>query len=130
MIRRLPFYAYSSNNKRGNRPHPTVMQRREAALNMYWEHRTIEEISVSLDIAYETVRRYIRHARRMGDERVQRRTGIKRIMQAQARRNQIMKLAGHGYTPLEISKLVNCHVRLIQMRIHQAKEASVVDVST
>lgn len=120
MIRRLPFYVYSSNNKRGNRPHPTVMQRREAALNMYWEHRTIEEISVSLDIAYETVRRYIRHARRTGDERVQRRTGIKRIMQAQARRNQIMKLASHGYTPQEISKLVNAHVRLVQMRIKEA----------
>ncbi len=121
-MRRLPFYAYSSNNKRGNRPHPTVMQRREAALNMYWEHRTIEEISVSLDIAYETVRRYIRHARRTGDERVQRRTGIKRIMQAQARRNQITKLSALGYTPQEISGLVHAHVRLVQMRIKEASD--------
>ena len=122
MLRRLPFHAYSSNNKRGNRPHPTVMQRREMILNMYWEHRTILEISVALDLPYDTVRRYIQRARRLGDERAQRRKGIKREMQANARRTQIKLLASHGYTVQEISKLVHAHPRLVQMRIKEAAD--------
>lgn len=115
------FYEFSSNNKRGNRPHPTVMRRREQILNMYWEHRTIDEIAVTLDIAPETVRDYIQRARRKGDDRAKRQMGIKRLVQAQARRKQIIELAGHGYTPREIAKQVNAHLRLVQMRLREAK---------
>ena len=119
--RKLPFYAFSSRNKRGNRPHPTVLQRREQILNMYWEHRTIEEIAVTLDIANDTVRGYIKRARRRGDKRAARRTGQKRIMQAEARRKQIVELAAYGYTPAEIAMHVNAHVRLVQMRLKEAQ---------
>lgn len=119
----LPFHAYSSRNKPGNKPHPTVLHRRETILNMYWEHRTIEEIAVSLDIAIDTVRGYIKRARRRGDKRAARRTGLKRIMQAEARREQILELASFGYSPNDIAKHVHCHLRLVQMRLKEASNA-------
>lgn len=118
------FYEFSSRNKRGNRPHPIVLRRREQILNMYWEHRTIDEIATTLDIAPDTVRDHIKRARRNDDDRAKRRMGIKRLVQAQARRKQIIELAGHGYTPREIAKQVNAHVRLIQMRLREARNAS------
>lgn len=117
------FHAYSSRNKQGNRPHPIVLRRREQILNMYWEHRTIEEIATTLDIATDTVRGYIKRARRLGDDRAKRQMGVKRIVQAQARRRQIVELAGHGYTPAEIAKQINAHLRLVQMRLKEAKGA-------
>lgn len=117
---RQPFYELSSRNKKGGRPHPAVGARRETILNMYWEHRTIEEISVELNIAIDTVRGYIKRARGRGDRRAARKTGLKRIMQAEARRKQILELASFGYTAGEIADLVHCHVRLVQMRIKEA----------
>jgi DNA-directed RNA polymerase specialized sigma24 family protein len=121
--RRPQFYEFSSRNKRGNRPHPQVIRRREQILNMYWEHRTIDEIAVTLDIANDTVRDYIKRARRDGDERAIRRAGLKRIMQAEAKRKQIIELAGFGYTPAEIAQVVNSHVRLVQLRLKEARNA-------
>jgi len=90
---------------------------------MYWEHRTIDEIAVTLDIATDTVRDYIKRARRDGDERAIRRAGLKRIMQAEAKRKQIVELAGHGYTPAEIAQVVNSHIRLVQLRLKEARNA-------
>jgi len=117
------FYELSSRNKKGNRPHPTVLWRREQILNMYWEHRSIDEISVTLDIACDTVRDYIKRARKDGDDRASRNKGIKRIRQAQAKRKQIVQLAGFGFMPAEIAKQVNCHIRLIQLRLKEWRDA-------
>ena len=121
--RKLPFYTYSSRNKQGNRPNPIIIQRREQILNMYWEHRTLDEIAITLDIAIDTVRAHILRARRLGDERAKRRMGIKRIVQAQARRKQIIELSRHGYSPAQIAKQVNAHIRLVQMRLKEAENA-------
>lgn len=88
---------------------------------MYWEHRTVEEIAVTLNIATDTVRDYIKRARRDGDERAIRRAGLKRIMQAEAKRRQIVELAGHGYTAAEIAQVVNSHIRLVQLRLKEAR---------
>ena len=123
LIYRPPaFYTLSSRNKRGNRPNPTVLRRRETILNMYWEHRTIEEIAATLDIATDTVRDYIKRARRRGDTRAARQTGVKRIMQAESRRKQIVELHSFGYSPAEIARHMNCHLRLVQMRLKEASE--------
>lgn len=118
----LPFHAYSSRNKAGGKPHPLVIQRREQILNMYWEHRTKDEIAAELDIAIDTVSDYIKRARRRGDKRAQRRTGQKRIMQAEARRKHILELSRCGYSPAEIAQLAHCHLRLVQMRLKEASD--------
>lgn len=115
----LPFHAYSSRNKKGGFPHPVVYQRRDRALTMFWEQRTIEEIAVTLDIAIDTVRSYIRDARRKGDHRAMRRVGQKRIVEAVVRRRQIGELSAFGYTPAEIANTLNCHVRLVQIRLKE-----------
>lgn len=120
----LPFHAYSSRNKRGNKPHPVVYLRRDQALTMYWEQRTIEEIATVLDIATDTVRAYIRDARRKGDERAMRRTGQKRIVEATVRRRQITELAGFGFTSSEIAERLNCHPRLVQLRLREASNGA------
>lgn len=121
------FYEFSSRNKPGNRPHPIVLRRREQILNMYWEHRTIEEIATTLALAKETVQGYLQRARRNGDDRAKRRMGVKRLVQAQARRKQIIELASHGFTAAEIAKQVGAHIRLVQMRLREASHAIPAD---
>lgn len=118
--KRAAFYVLSSRNKKGNRPHPLIFARRESILDMYWEHRSVEEIAVELDISIDSVRRHIKRARRRGDIRAQRRIGLKRIMKAEARRRQIVELDKHGYSAMEIAGMVHCHVRLVQMRLKEA----------
>lgn len=86
---------------------------------MFWEQRTIEEIAVTLDIAIDTVRSYIRDARRKGDQRAMRRVGQKRMVEAAVRRRQISELSAFGYTPAEIANTLNCHVRLVQIRLKE-----------
>lgn len=117
---RQPFHVFSSRNKKGNKPHPLIFARRESILNMFWEHRTIEEIACELKLAIDTVRDHIKRARKNGDRRAARKTGQKRIMQAEARRKQIIELAKYDYSPQEIAGMVNCHVRLVQMRLKEA----------
>lgn len=97
-----------------------MLKMQEAILNMYWEHRTKLEIAVELDISEWTVTDYINRARRRGDERANRRTAEKRLMQADARRKLILELSSHGYGPAEIAGIVNCHLRLVQMRLKEA----------
>ncbi|TJU85583.1 MAG: hypothetical protein E5Y10_24495 [Mesorhizobium sp.] len=116
----LPFYHYSSRNKKDGRPHPVVYHRRDRALTMFWEQRTVEEIAVTLDVSIDTIRSYIRDGRRKGDERAMRRTGQKRIVEAQVRRRQICELSGFGFTAAEIADRLNCHVRLVQIRLKEA----------
>lgn len=115
-----PFHSYSRMNKKGWRPDPVVYLRADRALTMFWEQRTVEEIATELDIAVDTVRSYIRAARRRGDERAMRRHGQKRVVQAAARRRQIEELSRYGYTPAEIAERLNCHVRLVQLRLKES----------
>lgn len=113
------FFVYSSRNKAGGRPHPIVDARRDMALTMYWQHRTIEEIAAELNVHIDTIRAYIRRARRQGDIRAMRRRGQKRSMMAQARAKRIVDLAATGLTANEIANRVNCHVRLVQIRLKE-----------
>lgn len=116
------FYIYSSKNKVGGRPHPVVDARRDMALNMFWEHRTIEEIAIHLKVHVDTIRAYIRRARRNGDERAMRRRDMKSTIIARARAKRIADLHKAGLSSREIAKRVNCHQRLVQMRIKEAAD--------
>lgn len=118
-----PFYVFSSRNKRGNRPHPKTFAKREAILMMYWEHRTMAQIAAELEISLDSVRDHIRRARASGDERAARTTGIKRLINAQVRRDAVVRLAAQGMAASEIAAHLNVTPRLVQRR---AKEAGVV----
>ncbi len=115
-----PFHIYSSRNKKGGKPHPVVFRRKDRALTMWWEYRTAAEIAVELDISIETVRRYIKSARRAGDPRATRNRSVKRIMAAQARRRNIIELHSKGLDVREIAKALSIHIRLVQMRLKEA----------
>jgi len=82
---------------------------------------TIEEIATDLDIATDTVRRYLERARRRGDPRATRPDGInKKTLKARTRRHQINILHGAGFGPAEIASRLGCHVRLVQIRLKEA----------
>nr|DAO70282.1 MAG TPA: HTH domain protein [Caudoviricetes sp.] len=114
------FYTFSSRNKKGGKPHPVVFRRKDRALSMWWEYRTAAEIAEELDISIETVRRYIKSARRDGDPRASRNRPAKRIMAAQARRRNICELYRKGLDVKEIAKALAVHPRLVQMRLKEA----------
>lgn len=116
--RQAPFYAYSSKNKKGCRTHPDVFRRKDAALTMWWERSTIDEIAASLHISPDTVRNYLREGRAAGDIRAGSRES-KRHMVAKVRRMHIVKLAGEGLDIKEIAQRLNVHVRLVQMRLKE-----------
>lgn len=115
-----PFHTFSSRNKKGGKPHPIVFRRKDRALTMWWEYRTAAEIALELDISIETVRRYIKSARRMGDPRATRTRPAKRIMAAEARRRNIIELKTRGLDVKEIAKALSVHPRLVQMRLKEA----------
>ncbi len=114
----LPFYAYSSKNKKGGKMHPVVFRRKNEALTQFWERRTIDEIAASLDISPDTVRNYILAARANGDIRAASRES-KRLMMARVRRLHIDELSRQGYSNQEIAERLNVHVRLVQLRLKE-----------
>lgn len=116
--RPIPFYAYSSKNKKGCRTHPEVFRRKDKALSMWWEKQTVEEIATSLHISPDTVRNYITEARAAGDFRAAPRES-KRHAMAKVRRMHIEKLASEGMDKKEIADRLNVHVRLVQMRLKE-----------
>ncbi|MEJ5081065.1 HTH domain-containing protein [Ochrobactrum sp. MYb379] len=114
------FYLYSSRNKKGGKPHPVVFRRKDRVLTMWWEHRTAAEIAEELDISIDTVRGYIKTARKAGDPRATRTRATKRIMAAQTRRRNIVELNSRGLDVKEIAKALSVHPRLVQMRLKEA----------
>lgn len=120
---RLPFHAYSSQNKKGRRPHPLVFKRRERALTLWALHRSIDQIAVELDVSNDTVRNYVAWGRKHKDQRAERGPNLMRIMQANARRRQIRELARKGMRPAEIALMVGCHERLVKMRLREQRSA-------
>lgn len=116
-----PFYAYSSKNKKGGKVHPLVFRRKDQALTLWWERRTIDEIAASLDISPDTVRNYIKDGRAAGDFRACQRES-KRMTMAKVRKMHIEELHRQGFTNQEIADRLNVHVRLVQMRLKECAE--------
>lgn len=116
----IPFHAYSSKNKKGGKTHPLVFRRKDQALTLWWERRTVDEIAASLDISPDTVRNYIRDGRATGDFRAAQRES-KRLVLARVRKMHIEELHKQGFTNLEIAERLNIHVRLVQMRLKECE---------
>lgn len=115
----MPFYMFSSYNKRGGKVHPMVASRRNRALDMFADMMTIADIAAALEVDTDTVKFYIRHARRNGDPRACRGIGNRRYLRAKLRRKQIAMLAETGMKTSEIAQQLDCHVRLVQIRLKE-----------
>lgn len=121
MIRRLPFYAYSSYNKIGGKQHPTVTRRMNRILDLWAACLTMAFIAEELDIDPDTVRDYIRRARRRGDPRAIRPRDMDRYrLRGSTRRLQIRLLTKAGFSATEIAKRLECSPRLVQIRLKEA----------
>ena len=116
----LPFWAYSSYNKRGGKAHPVVIRRRNMILDMWASMHTYDEIAKALDIDINTVTRYIIRAKVQGDPRAERVVESKYALRASLRRRQIAMLAEIGVPVPEIAERLGCTVRLVQKRIKEA----------
>jgi len=120
---KLPFYAYSSYNKRGGKQHPVVARRMNQVLDLYAALLTIDAIADRLEIPTETIRSYIRRAKRVGDPRAVRQHSLNRKrIKARTRRIQVRMLSQAGFTPAEIAKHLECTRRLVQIRIKEAND--------
>jgi len=117
---KLPYYAYSSYNKRGGMTHPTVARRINQVMDMWAALMTAEQIAEALDLSARTVEVYIAKARRRNDPRATRPHGIdRRSLTARIRRTQIRLLAKAGFSPQQIAKRIGTDVRLVQMRLKE-----------
>lgn len=114
-----PFYAYSSYNKRGGKMHPLTLRRRNQALDMWAEMRTIAEIAEALGVDNDTVRSYIRRGRLLNDPRVKRAYPNRSHMKAALRRRQIGILHKTGMSAQQIADRLNVNIRLVQIRLKE-----------
>lgn len=113
-----PFYRLSSFNRAGGRMHPVVSRRLNQVLDMWSAMMTVDDIAKALDISSDTVRDYVKRAKRRGDPRAIRPHGVdRRVLKATVRKQQIRLLAKAGYSKKDIAKRLECNVRLVQMRL-------------
>ncbi len=125
------FYALSSFNRRGGRMHPVVARRLNQVLDLWAIFATQEEIAKALDISADTVKDYIRRARRRGDPRAIRPKGVDgRAFRASIKRKRIKALADAGFGADEIARSLGCNVRLVQIRLKEeaCKMARIVPI--
>ena len=116
----VPFYRLSSFNRAGGKMHPIVSRRLNQVLDMWAAMMTVEDIAKSLDISPDTVREYVKRAKRRADPRAMRPRGIdRRVLKASVRRTQMKLLAKAGYSKKDIAKRLDCNVRLVQMRLRE-----------
>lgn len=115
----LPFYAYSSFNKKGGKTDTVVMRRRNKALDMYQEMSTYETIAECLDISPTTVVQYVKRARDKGDVRAKRPFKHRGRLLALQRRKAIKDMKALGMSAREISKRLGINVRLVQIRLKE-----------
>jgi transposase len=115
-----PFFVFSSYNKHGGRTHPVVARRMNMILDMWQALMTIEQIAQALEIGTTTVEQYIRKGHRIGDPRVKRPRGVdRRTLSAATRKRQMKLLHDAGFSKLQIADRLDCHVRLVQMRLKE-----------
>ncbi|MER8464190.1 hypothetical protein [Mesorhizobium sp. M1396] len=116
----MPFYAYSSFNKRGGKVVDIVTRRRNKALDMYQEMSTYETIAECLDISVTTVVQYVARAKAKGDVRVKRPFKHRGRQLALQRRKSISDMKAMGLSCREISKRLGINVRLVQIRLKES----------
>jgi DNA-binding CsgD family transcriptional regulator len=116
----LPFYAYSSFNKKGGRVHAKVAATRNRVLNLWAEMASYSTIAEELDISVTTVVETIARAKRLKDPRAMRSHRDRKVLKADIRRKEIARLAKQGFTAREIAKALKCTKRLVQIRMKEA----------
>lgn len=90
---------------------------------MWAELHTIVEIAEALDISEDTVRAYVRRARRLNDPRASRPHNWNRRQECAARRKtQITLMAKAGVSITDIARKMGISVRLVRMRIKEASD--------
>jgi DNA-binding CsgD family transcriptional regulator len=115
----LPFYAYSSFNKKGGRVHAKVAATRNRVLNLWAEMASYSTIAEELDISVTTVVETIARAKRLKDPRAMRSHRDRKVLKADIRRKEIARLAKQGFTAREIAKALKCTKRLVQIRLRE-----------
>lgn len=116
----IPFYAYSSFNKRGGKTHPRVARTRNRILGMWEEMASYSTIAEELDISISTVVECIARAKRLKDPRADRPFRHRKIQIAEKRRREIRRLLDDGYRPREIAKRLGVSKRLVLIRMKEA----------
>lgn len=120
----LPFYAYSSFNKKGGRTHPRVARSRNRALDLWAEMASYAMIAEMLEISIKAVETYIKRGKRMNDPRTRRPYPSKKIALAAQRRRQIKKMSEQGMAASEIAGILDCSTRLVEIRLKEMNNAS------
>lgn len=115
----LPFYQYSSRNKKGGKAHPRVTRMRNRVLDMWAEMHDYSTISEHLDISITTVVTYIKRARDLGDPRAMRPYKSKKLIKAALRRKRIKEMHALGMKPSEIAERLECTTRLVETRLKE-----------
>jgi DNA-binding CsgD family transcriptional regulator len=101
--------------------HPIVTRRMNKILDMWASFMTTGEIAECLDISLDCVKRHLERARRRGDPRSNRPEGIHaRQLRKSVRAAQMRTMRKAGFSPSEIAKRLDVHVRLVQMRLKEA----------
>lgn len=121
MASSVPFYRYSSFNKRGGKAHPLVARRMERILDMWASITPTVEIARQLNIAERTVREYLRRARKRGDPRATRPEGVDRqLLYARTKRRHIQLLNNLDFSKPQIAMKLDCSLRLVQIVLKEA----------
>jgi hypothetical protein len=97
----LPFYAYSSFNKKGGRVHAKVAATRNRVLNLWAEMASYSTIAEELDISVTTVVETIARAKRLKDPRAMRSHRDRKVAQG---RHQAQGDRSIGKTGLHSSR--------------------------
>lgn len=118
----LPFYHYSSFNKKGGRTHPRVARLRNQALDLWAAGASYATISEQLDLSISAIVSYIKWGKRLKDHRVKRPYPDKKIALAALRRQRIKQMAEQGMQASEIARLLDCSTRLVEIRIKEMAE--------
>ncbi|MER8628502.1 hypothetical protein NKH55_01830 [Mesorhizobium opportunistum] len=121
----LPFYAYSSFNKRGGKTHPRVARTRNRILSMWEEMASYSIIAEELDISISTIVECISRAKRLKDPRADRPFRHRNIQIAEKRRREIRRLLDDGYRPQEIAKRLGVSKRLVLIRLKEVGSSTV-----
>lgn len=117
---KLPFWAYSSRNRPGGATDAAVEARRNAILELWWRHYTIDEIAGKTRLSIDAVKHYVMEARRIGDPRAAERMDW-RLMQSTVTRFKINRLHRQGFSASEIAHKLNVTRRLVEIRLAECR---------
>ncbi|WP_434723061.1 helix-turn-helix domain-containing protein [Mesorhizobium sp. RIZ17] len=117
---RVPFYRFSSFNRKGGKTHPQVVRTRNRILDLWEGMASYSTIAEQLDISISTVVECIARAKRLKDPRADRPFRHRKIQIAEKRRREIKRLLDDGYRPREIAKRLGVSKRLVLIRMKES----------